>query len=149
MRYFSGYFRYRSTFFGVLMEIIAMFSYRTPPEVSDKLCGENDEAYIERLASATTDITCAKNMGRYGIVNCKMEGSITFRWRETESNKLAHRMADVVGKLSIFFVEIPHCRILRLPILRTQCAAIAPRLQTTSSERQHSHQLPWMPFRIC
>ena len=148
MRYFSGYFRYRSTFFGVLMAIITRCLYRIPPEVFDKRCGENDEEYIERLDSATTDITGAINMARYGIVNCKREGDITARWRATESNKLAHRVADVVGKLRNFSVEIPHYRVLRWPILRTQCVGVADRLQTTSYGRQHCHQSPRIPFRI-
>ena len=71
VRYFSGYFRYRSTFFGVLMATIPRRLYRISPEVSDKRCGENDEEYIEGIDSATTDITGAINLAPYGIVNCK------------------------------------------------------------------------------
>ena len=129
----SSSFRVGALFFGVFPLSFRLFwridgnnlqvFVSNPPEVFDERFGAKDERFIEKRDSATTDITGAINLERYGIVNCKREWNITVRWRETESGKSGHRLADVVGKLRNCHVKIPHVRILRLPILWAQLSA--------------------------
>ena len=55
--------------FGALIEIFFGAMIRICFEACDKRCADQDEGYIEKLDSATTEVTGAINLDMYGIVN--------------------------------------------------------------------------------